>query len=1216
MWRAGTTRTLLTDQVLDVGTARTWAAQELGLPSTERPSLEGDRLRFAEASPSGAAAGPESSATQRRLSVMLVIESGPDAGWCVPLPPGQSVWGRGPHRVQVEDPSISRREAVVTVSAQGITVSSLGRSPLYVDHRPCRSAKVDERHVVRIGANACTFLPRAPLAVPHLRQPVPQVDIHEPPPPRRPWLQALAAVAPLAIGAALVVFTGQWLMLLFGLVGLLTGGVACVSDLRERRAFGRHCAAEAAAHAAGLLREHPAPGTLLAAWRRPAPAERVLRADRDLTSADDSRSPVPPVRIGLQTHASIAVRAPGLKWPSQRVAAAPSLCAPRPGERIAVMGGDSDTGQVLRTFAAVWAQAASHGLGRLTVGRSAELPAGLLRLPGVTLASPEQAAHLVFQAASTDARPVAPVHVHLGPFPGAEWVVDTVTAAVTSLRAAEGADSRARRAARRRAHSTIEGPSFRALAQALEDHESREAATDTRLADGGSGGGGARVPGPAPQSTGARPSAGVVIGSGEDGPVALDLDRDGPHALVAGSTGSGKSELLRTWITGLCQSLDAQRLRLLLFDFKGGSTFDPFAALPQVEELVTDLDTEAVARVLDSLSGELTRREVWLRTRGFSDLAEALAAEGPEELAPPRIVVVVDEFRVLAEQVPEVLDRMVRLATVGRSLGVHLLLATQRPQGIVSADIRANVNLRLCLRVQSEADSMELISTSAGAALPADRPGLCLIAIGSKPAMQCKVASVRASSEPIAGLLVGPRCSDVRRSQLTPLPGSGWEARLQAIRQASPPAPAPFVIAPLPTSLGRLSAKREPQELLLGLRAGRERLHPWRFRPGRDGHVAVLCSADAERTAMARALLDDARGRPLLAGSSVVLDGVGATDPLDPAWGLALTPASTAAADEALEALAQGHRPGAGPAIVWLLAPDRWWGDLAEPASLRREALLGAILRRQDLSVIAVGGRELLISRHLAAFGRRVHVPFGVGPETAQLWPPLRACAPVPGRGVLLSPEGPVRGELVQLRTQSRRDGTADASATPVAEGMAAGWLPLPAVATAAVPPAVAVRSLSLAPVEWAPERLGVILGAAGSGRTQALRRVAAQLPGTAQWIGRDEPLPRQLTRGHWWVLDDADSRSYEDHERISDHLRAGGRALAAARSTPHPAGRLPWWGHLDPHADVALMGPRTKNETETLGWNVPADPDAPPGRGWLTPRGSNQPVRVQWLLP
>lgn len=101
-----------------------------------------------------------------------------------------------------------------------------------------------------------------------------------------------------------------------------------------------------------------------------------------------------------------------------------------------------------------------------------------------------------------------------------------------------------------------------------------------------------------------------------------------------------------------------------------------------------------------------------------------------------------------------------------------------------------------------------------------------------------------------------------------------------------------------------------------------------------------------------------------------------------------------------------------------------------------------------------------------------------------------------------------------------------------------------------------------------------------------------------------------------WWVLDDADSRPYEDHERIVDHVRAGGRVLASARSTPHPAGRLPWWGHLDPHADVALIGPRTKSEPETLGWNVPVDPDSPPGRGWLTPRGSTQAVRVQWLLP
>lgn len=274
-------------------------------------------------------------------------------------------------------------------------------------------------------------------------------------------------------------------------------------------------------------------------------------------------------------------------------------------------------------------------------------------------------------------------------------------------------------------------------------------------------------------------------------------------------------------------------------------------------------------------------------------------------------------------------------------------------------------------------------------------------------------------------------------------------------------------------------------------------------------------------------------------------------------------------------------------------------------------------MRRQDLSVIALGGRELLVSRHLAAFGRRIHVPFGVGPETAQLWPPLRACAPVPGRGVLLSPEGPARGELVQLRTVSSRDRIEAAAADrPGFVDSLAGWRALPVLAPPAPSPAVALRSLSLEPVQWCPERVGVILGVAGSGRTHALRQAGAQLPASARWADRDDPLPASSRRGQWWVLDDVDSRSYEEHERISDHLRAGGRVLAVARSTPHPAGRLPWWGNLDPHVDVTLMGPRSKNESETLGWSVPADPDAPPGRGWLHPRGSNQPVRVQWLLP
>ena len=232
-----------------------------------------------------------------------------------------------------------------------------------------------------------------------------------------------------------------------------------------------------------------------------------------------------------------------------------------------------------------------------------------------------------------------------------------------------------------------------------------------------------------------RPGTDVPIGTDAAGSVVgLDLVRDGPHALVAGTTGAGKSELLRTLVTGLALRSSPADLALLLVDFKGGSSLGDCARLPHVTGLVTDLDPHLAARVLTSLQAELTRREARLAEAGVKDARDLPGL--------PRLVVVVDEFRVLAEEVPEVMSGLVRLAAVGRSLGVHLVLATQRPAGVVGADLRANVNLRIALRVRDSTDSQDVIETPAAALLPEGRPGLALWRTGADAPRAVQVARV------------------------------------------------------------------------------------------------------------------------------------------------------------------------------------------------------------------------------------------------------------------------------------------------------------------------------------------------------------------------------------------------------------------------------------------------------------------------------------------
>ncbi|MBZ2197565.1 FtsK/SpoIIIE domain-containing protein [Occultella gossypii] len=226
----------------------------------------------------------------------------------------------------------------------------------------------------------------------------------------------------------------------------------------------------------------------------------------------------------------------------------------------------------------------------------------------------------------------------------------------------------------------------------------------------------------------------AVIGVGPAGPLRLDLGVDGPHALVAGTTGSGKSELLLSWLLGLAHARSPADLAVVLIDYKGGATFGPVADLPHAAGVLTDLDAADTARALASLRAELRRRERLLAASGTSTLAEHRARVPPEE-RPPALVVMVDEFRAMAAEHPDFLDALVRLAAQGRSLGIHLVLATQRPAGAVTPDMRANLTVRICLRVLEDADSIDLVGDASAARLP-PVPGRAVVLAGERTIVQ------------------------------------------------------------------------------------------------------------------------------------------------------------------------------------------------------------------------------------------------------------------------------------------------------------------------------------------------------------------------------------------------------------------------------------------------------------------------------------------------
>src|SRR5690606_28875586 len=204
----------------------------------------------------------------------------------------------------------------------------------------------------------------------------------------------------------------------------------------------------------------------------------------------------------------------------------------------------------------------------------------------------------------------------------------------------------------------------------------------------------------------------ITVGATAESEFAIDLAKDGPHALVAGTTGSGKSEFLQTLVVSLALANRPDAMNFVLVDYKGGSAFADCARLPHTVGMVTNLDARETERALASLDAELKRRERVLRDDiGAKDVDAAWEkdADAAARLGLARLMIVVDEFAELKTELPDFINGLVRIARVGRSLGVNLVLATQRPSGVVTPEMQSNINLRIALRVTDRADSSDII---------------------------------------------------------------------------------------------------------------------------------------------------------------------------------------------------------------------------------------------------------------------------------------------------------------------------------------------------------------------------------------------------------------------------------------------------------------------------------------------------------------------------
>lgn len=902
--------------------------------------------------------------------LQLLTADGPDAGRMFPLTRQNLSVGRAESQAQIRDPWLSAHDFDIRMSSDGTVISPSNDAPLlWESGQPYTSGSTSFQ--LQRGRGLPLTAPKDPGAF--------EIDPGQPPSPPNVVLQVIGAAAPLVIGIVLMVMTGMWYFLLFSGISVIVATVMIGQYRRNRKRFIGQIEDALVATAAAFQRSIFTPHQLTGALTAEA---------ADPLSLQTSQPAEPVIYIGTIERKARMEQVQKQRWDaylSGSVAAILSL----PAGKTTIIVGDHSSRRPVKNWCI--AQMLRHHKATqtgLVIGNQLFGAYPTIVITDDVSSSPTDEQHSLVFTDYTSARADEDT-----------TIIDLHAKTIDGVYEATQLDP-----------VGIGAPTLTRIARELGLDQPADALSAFHLS--------------LSESTMSQASTSALtttVGAGSLG-LTVDLVVDGPHLLITGTTGSGKSELLLTVLIGMIERYPPIEMSMILLDFKGGSSFNVLASLPHTMSVETNHVAASSFRSLDAIAAELYRREVLFANHQVADY-HTFRRHYPDAVL-PRLVVAIDELRVLVDDNPDAAATLARLAATGRSLGFHLIIATQRTQGAVNADIRANIGSVIALRTATEHDSWDVLSTGEAFRISSATPGRAYFKAGAEQPRLFQTSRYLLDDEPVVVLPNDQHVSD--QLQLT----TDWSGLVNELRRraAVHPVADPVILPPLPgeVSSNALQTRYQlaSQYAVVGLVDDPKNCRQYPVvlgtasaNPGLTVLTESVAWIGASGSGIAAASEVVCRYVSNLSANTVFLDGGELAGDAN-GWDYYL------------------HVSDAGPDVLQRLT--RWIDNLVSEQQTTNvvitdwgswvtqmvtgsfqgfEDILIHLLRQysSSLTVYVFGARELAGGRMIAMIPDRFYLPMNSSPEHRMIWPKLLAVPSLPSRGVFVTAEHPTGGLAVQL---------------------------------------------------------------------------------------------------------------------------------------------------------------------------------------------------------